>query len=360
MGLRTPTILAMTAAILATSACSGSATTTTEVSVPPATTLQPTTSTPPATAAPTTPTTQPGEGMLLLPGFSELGPAWTETLVIPYGPEEELLGTAPGGENLELGPEYGAQGPDGTWWFLDAAKKRLAHYSETGEYIEAVPMKPEHLVNGEFFQFQLPRILDDGTLVASRLGGDEASTLLVLEGLDTRTVNVPAHFGAKIDDGVAMYGFGKENELLRVDPTTGSLEPVDWFRTRAGIPFRLEVRGDEMTIELPDADRPTIGLRFAYSGDPSIPAYGAVEASGAEDGTLFLYLFGGTDDYDIGGIGGFFSVSSEGDLSPLESTRDPWSPSDPGSPAHLGVRPGTSTPWLMFVDTDGVRVFTRG
>ncbi|HEX6221316.1 MAG TPA: hypothetical protein VF115_09495, partial [Acidimicrobiia bacterium] len=121
----------------------------------------------------TTTTSTPGEPTLLLPSASEFGPDWSEVLVIRYGDDEEELGTAPGGDmgSLDLGPEYGAQAPDGSWWILDAAKRRLAHYSETGEYLEAIAMKPEHLTQGQYFQFQLPHILADGTLVAQRLGG---------------------------------------------------------------------------------------------------------------------------------------------------------------------------------------------
>ncbi len=50
--------------------------------------------------------------------------AWHERFVIGYGPGKALLGTSPGGDSgtLDIGPEYGAPGPDGSWWFLDAAK----------------------------------------------------------------------------------------------------------------------------------------------------------------------------------------------------------------------------------------------
>lgn len=50
------------------------------------------------------------------------------------------LGTAPGGDSgsLDIGPEYGAPGPDGTWWFLDAAKARIAHYDSAGRYLDQV------------------------------------------------------------------------------------------------------------------------------------------------------------------------------------------------------------------------------
>jgi hypothetical protein len=46
-------------------------------------------------------------------------------------------------------------------------------------------------------------------------------------------------------------------------------------------------------------------------------------------------------------------------VSQTEPIADPFSPSDPGSPSHLGVTPGTSTPWIMVVGEDGVHVSIR-
>lgn len=329
----------------------------TTTSSPPTTTI--TTST---TAPEPTTTSMAGEPTLLLPSASEFGPGWSEVLFIPYGNGEDELGTAPGGDmgSLDLGPDYGAQAPDGTWWILDVAKLRLAHYSERGEYLGAVLMKPEHLAQGKYFQFQLPHILDDGTLVAMRLGG-EVSTLLLLEGDDTRLVTVPVGFGIRIDDGTSLFGFGGEDQQpTKVDPYTGTPETVEWFLTRAGTRFRLEIRGDQLTVDLPDApEAPTLSFRLAYAGDPGVPAYGLVEAASGEDGTLFLYILGGTDSGVGGQLAGFLSISPDGVVSPVEPTLDPFTDSDPGSPGHLGVRAGTNTPWIMIVDTDGVRVYSR-
>lgn len=333
--------------------------TTTTVTPPTTTPLETTTTT---TTTTTSTTTTPGEPTLLLPSATEFGPDWAETLFIPYGQGEEELGTAPGGDmgGLDLGPEYGAQAPDGSWWILDAAKLRLAHYSETGEYLGAVSIKPEFLADGQYFQFQLPHILADGTLVAQRLGGG-TTTLLLLEDTDTRLVSVPTDFGLRLDDGTSLYGFSGEGQLLtRVDPYTGTPEAVDWFQTRAGTPFSLGIQGDQLTVELADAPgAPVLSWRLAYAGDPTIPAYGLVEVASGEDGTLFLYLLGGTDTGDGGQLAGFMSISPDGVASPVEATRDPFTPSDPGSPAHLGVRAGASTPWIMVVDTDGVHVYER-
>ncbi len=342
--------------------CGGSGATTSTSSTTTTSPSSTTTSTTTATTVPETTTSAPGEPLLLLPSVSEFGPGWSQVLYIPYGPGEEELGTAPGGDagTLELGPDYGAQAADGSWWILDAAKLRLAHYAEDGSYLGAVAMKPEHLAQGQYFQFQLPHILDDGTLVAQNMGGD-ITTLLLMEDGDTRVVTVPVGFGSRFDDGSSLFGFaGEGRERTRVDPHTGSAETVEWFLTRAGTRFGMEIRGDELTIELPDApDAPTLTYRLAYADDPTVPAYGLLEAASGADGTLFLYIIGGTDSGVGGQLAGFFTVSPDGTVSPVEPTRDPFTSADPGSPGQLGVRPGTGSPWIMIIDTDGVRVFGR-
>lgn len=122
--MRSPRLpLLLVVAAVTVVACGGGDTTAPSTTVPSATSTTTTTTT---TLPPTTTTTTPvtttttvpvPEGVLLLPSASEFGPAWHEAFVIPYGPAEEELGTAPGGDggSLDLGPEYGAQAPDGTW-----------------------------------------------------------------------------------------------------------------------------------------------------------------------------------------------------------------------------------------------------
>jgi len=39
------------------------------------------------------------------------------------------------------------------------------------------------------------------------------------------------------------------------------------------------------------------------------------------------------------------------------ATRNPFTPSDTGSPSHLGAAFGADEPWLMILDTDGVRIY---
>ncbi|MDH4277887.1 MAG: hypothetical protein OEW83_07365 [Acidimicrobiia bacterium] len=254
--------------------------------------------------------------------------------------------------------------PDGSWWILDGPKKRLAHFSASGSYLGAVAVPTEYLTNGQYFQYQLPRVLDDGALVASRLGGD-STTLLRLDGGDLSLVTIPANVGVRTDDGTTLYGFGvgddgERDVLTAVDPETGEASTVDWFRTRAGTRYRVEINNGLLRIELPDSpDRRTLVFRLALAGKPQLPAHALVEVASGDDGTLFLYLIGGTDTGEGGQLAGLLTISPDGVASPVEPTPNPFTTADPGSPAHLGVRPGTSKPTLMIIGTDGVRVFAK-
>ncbi len=308
---------------------------------------------------PTLPGTR--EITMALPAVGDLGPVWDELFAIPYGEATESLGTSPGGDGgtLNLGPEFGTQAHDGSWWFLDGAKKRLAHYSSEGSFLDAFDLPADFLVRGELFQWQLPHALDDGVLVASRLGFGDTTLLIFRDGsFSTETVAESAN--VKIDDGAAVYGLAKNGEAVRIEPSTGAVETVDWFVTRGGTRFQLWVSGNVMTLWLPDAPVPNIyEFRFMFEPDPADGVFLGLEAAGGNDGAIYLYLLGGTDSGAGGQLGGFLTVSAQGTVAPIEVTRGPDVHSDPGSPAHLGTNPVTGHPWLMFVDEDGVRVFVR-
>jgi hypothetical protein len=47
-------------------------------------------------------------------------------------------------------------------------------------------------------------------------------------------------------------------------------------------------------------------------------------------------------------------------VTPVVAVRNPFTLSDPGSPAHLGAAYGSTEPWFMVVDLDGVRVYRPG
>lgn len=333
------------------------------------TTQASTTSVPPAntTTAPIKSTSIPvstttvasgtGAEWVMQPALEEIPEGWVLSFAIPYGDEIEALGSAPGGDGLTLGPDYGAQAPDGTWWFLDAAKKRLAHYDVQGEYLEEVVLGEDLLVDGIYFQYQLPRVLADGTVMASRFDVDTTELLALGEG-GLGIVEVPAVVAIATDDGVTLYGFDANGAgQVAVDPTTGTVTPTEWFSTQIGSRYRVAVATGEITVELPDLDvvhvvpvTSSLGL-----GDVHV----SVELASGSDGTIHIYALGISESDEQNQLAGYTFIPPDGTLQAMEPSIDPFTPADPGSPSHLGVASGRAEPWLMIVTEVGVLVYGR-
>jgi hypothetical protein len=82
------------------------------------------------------------------------------------------------------------------------------------------------LVGGVYFQFQSPRVLADGTLVA--FGFRDATTAILrasASGIDQ--VEVPGLILPRADDGVLTFGFDDLGEIVAVDPAAGTVAPAE-------------------------------------------------------------------------------------------------------------------------------------
>ena len=356
MTLRSTKILTTLVAMTAV-ACSGGADpdpTTTDTTT--SSTALTTTTT---TAAPDSTTTAPPLEQIVLDLPGEMSDAWTEILTLPYGDPPEHLGTSPGGdgEGIMWGPDYGVQMPDETWWFLDAANLRFAHYSETGDYLGDRALPPEHLASGSYFQLQRPQALSDGTFVAVSTNPSSAGLLRMETDGSLNGVPMPEWISYSIGDGTYLYGFS-EGSPVQVDPGTGAVTSVTDFRGQSGDPFSIFLDPGQIRIIRPGVD---LNLPIYSALDPGETVYPAVEAAMGSDGTLFVFLTGIVerspgDAYDVIG---FFSVSRTGVASPVEHVRSPFTEADGGGGPRLGVRFGDNHPYLMFIDTDAVRVFRR-
>jgi hypothetical protein len=360
---RVPLVLAVTLTLLAGCSPDEAETTTTSASVttstePSPATTEPGPSTTSTVAVSTTSAAPQGDTVtVLLYPFGPMGPEWTE-LVFPYGTLEEELGTAPGGEGLTLGPEYGTQLGDGTWWFLDAAKKRLAHFDSAATFMDAVAVPPEILVDGQYFQFQNPIGLNDGTVIASGFRGEASTALLILS--DQTTISetiIDASVPWVTTDGSLLYGFSFADDApTSLDPATFEVAPTEWFLARDGSRYMVTVTDTEVIVELPDAGV-TKTLQLRFSEDPEVAAGAGIEVETGADGSLFILFYGAPISDEIFGIGSLVRIRPDGFVEEAMPIVDPFSPADPGSPSHLGVTPGTSSPWLMVVAEDGVHVY---
>jgi hypothetical protein len=294
--------------------------------------------------------------LVVPPAAPALPTAWQERFVIGYGPGTALLGTAPGGESgsLDIGPEYGAPAPDGSWWFLDAAKARIAHYDSGGHFLDQVRVSKKLLVGGRYFQWQVPHVLADGTLVAARQDPGRTWLLRIRDGRIDE-IPVDGSFAPTYDDGVRLYGFSGRGKPVVVDPIDGSLQHTSVYRTPSGMPFSVAV-GQRLRLDLPEAGT-SRSLRIVTSS--GAPARVGVQVRAGADDSLHLFLAGtGEDDESVQLVGATL-VSPSGEVAEVEALSNPFSEADPGSPAELAMAYGSSTPMLVYVLVDGVHVYER-
>lgn len=297
--------------------------------------------------------------IVLQPAAKRMPKAWKQSFVIPYGDGRKQLGTGleGDGEGLRVGPNYGAQAPDGSWWLIDTHKFRLARYSSKGTFRQELTIPPRHLVNGEYFPHRLPRVLDDGTFYAGHLAGGYTNLLRAKNGrIDTVRLNREAEF--RTDDGRKLYGFDWDGPMVEADVKSGKVRDTNWFRTRSGERYRVTLIDGKLRVVLPDAKRP-VDRTWKLTNNKGKPIQAQVQVASGTDGRLHLFLTGFEDRPGAPDLAGYATISASGKLGPIERSLSPFGESDPGSPSQLGVRPRGRTPWLMFVREDGVHVYQR-
>lgn len=350
------------ALVLGQTACTSPATVSQVVPTPSIASMSP--SLPASSTPATTPSASPSPTFIdeiVLAEPSTIAPNWSLLFELPYGDAPDRLGTSLGGdgEGIRWGPEYGTQLPDGTWWFLDAAHMRLAQFGDDGTYRSEVKLPKKFLAQGQYFQWASPQALADGTLVLVSTSLSGASLLLMAPDRTLSRVPMKEQVGLLITDGRYLYGFDHSQRTIRVDPRNGAITRVKAFAGQSGDTFALAVGDHDLRITRGMSSR-TVPVHAA--GLKNLDIHPWIQAAAAADGTLAVFISGMVEE-TVGNardVAGFVTVDRQGRVSPVESVPDPFSDSDPGGGSHVGVRLGDSRPWLMFVDTDALRVYRRG
>lgn len=289
---------------------------------------------------------------------ASLNDRWHRVQQIGYGKTVSKLGTSPGGdgEGIMWGPSYGVQVPDTTWWYADAAKLRLAQYSDSGMYLRQVKLPTKYLAQRSYFQWVNPMALSDGTVVLSSSTIDSPALLLLSPRRVLSRVKLNRFVGLVAGDGSYLYGFDEKNRKVRVNPKTGAISAVKAFKGQRGASFTLTVGRSAVTVV-----RPGIKLKLKLTAPeyPGATVHPQVEAAVAANGKLWILITGfvelpsGAERVVIG----LLSVDAKGKVSAVARVRTPTSQSDPGDGQHLGIRYGDNRPTLMFIDTKAARVY---
>ncbi|HQZ00674.1 MAG TPA: hypothetical protein PKV13_12270 [Propionicimonas sp.] len=288
---------------------------------------------------------------------ASLGSGWSRIIKVGYGTSAAKLGTSPAGEGLNLGPSYGVQVPNKTWWIADAAKLRLAHYSDSGKYLGQVKLPAKYLHLGAF-QWQNPVALADGSVVLSSTTIGSPGLLRLSAKHKLSRVPLSSFVNVLATNGKYLYGFDETNRKVRVNPLTGKVIPVTWFVGQGGRKFQLNIGNGFINVLRPGVN---LRLNLVSPAHPGLTVHPSLQAVMAADGKLWILVAGfvevSPDRTDT--VVGLFSVSPSGKLSSVSRVRNPTSPADPADGHNLGIRHGGIHPTLMFIDPDAVRVYRK-
>lgn len=287
---------------------------------------------------------------------SALNSGWGTASTIGYGPAKATLGTSLGGDGggFQIGPSYGTQVPNKTWWYLGAAKKRLAHYSKSGRYLGQVKLPRKYLAQGVYVQYQHPQALKNGSVVLAGTTADAPRLLVMSRSHKFRLVKLLQWVSVHSTDGAYLYGFNTGDQIVRVNPKTGKITKVSWMRGQGGRTFALGV--GFLTVRRPGVN---LKLNLASAEHPGKTLHPQLEAVMGKDGRLWILVSAIVEVYatEYTDAVGLISVSRSGRVSAVQPARTLASDSDPADGLHLGVRHGSGKTWLMFIDTDAARVY---
>lgn len=188
--------------------------------------------------APTTPVTSQLDPLTLTASLDEQPVSWTEVAFVPAGDAEDEIGIQPCyhcGEQLL--PSALAVESDGSLWIADSYKRRIAHFSSDGSFLEAVPLTPgpaDLTFVGDRL-FVLPR--EGGTKVVPVGPGGPGEPITVNNG--GKGLHVQALIGGQDDLVVMISGaqqlLGGYWAFATVDLATGQVMPSPGVRTATGV-----------------------------------------------------------------------------------------------------------------------------
>lgn len=312
-----------------------------------------------AAEAASEPTTEepdaPAKHTVTLTTPSPLGREWKRVLEIAYGNRSSRLGVSMQKDGTGLGPSYGVQTPDQTWWIADAAKRRLAHFSGSGKYLGEVRVPRKFLERGEF-RWRNPVALANGSVVLTRASEGPPALLVVSPTGHLSQVRMKQHVEVAVSDGTYFFGTCADGRRIRLDPISGKTRGTTWFQGQNGHKFQILESGDDLVVKRPGR---SVRIRLAPAENPKGVFRREIEYAVGREGRLWVLVRGavsspGSRETPANAL---FSVSKTGRVATQPGLRELTGAADPADGHRLGITFGSKQPWLMFVDADALRVY---
>lgn len=286
---------------------------------------------------------------LALPTAGKMLGTWQPAMTIGYGSRASQLG--------RTGADGQASAPaaDGTWWFLDSGKQRLAHFSGAGTFLGAVPI-PRGALPAQFLH-----VFQNGAILAPF--GSSAADTVVSDGRVAHRVGLPGSEGRAwtYDDGRRAYarraatGPVATIEVVDGQPVVGR---TDWYMTPQGERFSVSITDVRLLVELPDLVPPTrMAFPLSSAEHPKAHVFAAVEYVADAEGTLHLLVHGSTDEGRKSLVlSAYLAIDRKGFVTTIDRMA---SMQGGDSPSHLHLQPGTTMPSLVLAGDDALRVYVQ-
>jgi hypothetical protein len=153
---------------------------------------------------------------------------WSEVAFLPAGDGTEQIGLDPCFHCEAIVPAALAVAPDGSYWIADSYKRRIAHYTEDGSFIEAIPVSrgPADLA---FVDERLYVLFEEGGRTVAPVESGALGELVSLTA-----AGKPMHLLAFVGGQEQLLAWFTDAEKILgsfwaigvIDPSTGQVTPA--------------------------------------------------------------------------------------------------------------------------------------
>jgi hypothetical protein len=311
--------------------------------------------------------------IVLTADLDEQPATWAPIALIPIGSAQSELGYRLSSEGPTVGPNSFAIAPDGSFWIIDAAKQRVAHYSRSGQLIGTIPDSVGSGSTDLTFIGQTLWVISvhhKGLVFPVLPNGRRSAPSVITEAGKTVYARsfIPTEHGlfAEINgytDPVATGPIG----IYQVDlPGTGYISEVPGIELESGTAFRLSFSRDrEFGAHFVRENRDTVQpfridvIASKRFGDRSLMGP-AVATNFVVDGDdVYMHVMTSVTKPGSGGdqIGGRFLLRVGESPMLFERLPEP-SLADDTQVRRIALGPDGHL-YLMQLDKDGVRIFRR-